>query len=94
MKKFIAYFVFLSVLTSCNVTETIVITEDDLGEFLMSYDMGEMITQMKSQMGGGSDDSEKKEKSKVMETTIVFAELMEIFKDSISALPKNKQQDF
>ncbi|TCK65264.1 hypothetical protein DFQ05_2481 [Winogradskyella wandonensis] len=90
MKKLIVILTFLSFLTSCNVTETIVFNEDGSGEFISSFDMGEMMAQMKA-MGG---DTEKKEKGKVMDTTMVFADMMEIYKDSIAALPEDKQATF
>ncbi len=51
--------------------------------------MGEFMKQMKSQMGGG-DSSEEKE-GKVMDTTIVFKDIMETYKDSVAALPEDKR---
>ncbi|RZN82233.1 MAG: hypothetical protein EVB11_09030 [Winogradskyella sp.] len=91
MKNFIACLVFLSLLTSCNVTETVVFTEDGSGEFLVSYDMSEIMAQMEDAMGGGADDSEKKEPGEVMDTTMVFADIMETYKDSVAALPEEQR---
>ncbi|MBT8246020.1 MAG: hypothetical protein HKP48_01125 [Winogradskyella sp.] len=91
MKKLIACLAFLSLLTSCNVTETIVFTEDGSGEFLMTYDMGEMLTQMKETMGGGNDNLEKKEPGKVIDTTMIFADIMKVYKDSVAALPEEQR---
>jgi len=91
MKKIIAYLVFLSLLTSCNVTETVVFTEDGSGEFLVSYDMGEMMAKMKDALGGGNDTSEEKKSGEVMDTTMVFADIMETYKDSVAALPEEQR---
>jgi hypothetical protein len=91
MKKLIACLAFLSLLTSCNVTETIVFTEDGSGEFLVSYDMGEMMTQMKETMGGSTDSTEKKEAGEVFDTTMIFADIMEVYKDSVAALPEEQR---
>ncbi|GGI55702.1 hypothetical protein [Winogradskyella haliclonae] len=91
MKKIIACLVFLSLLTSCNVTETVVFTEDGSGEFLVSYDMTEMMAKMKETMGGDTDVSEEKKPGEVMDTTMVFADIMEIYKDSVAALPEEQR---
>ncbi|SHH03422.1 hypothetical protein [Winogradskyella jejuensis] len=90
MKKLIVILSFLSFLTSCDVTETIVFNQDGSGEFISTFDMGEMMAQMKA-MGG---DTENKEKGKVMDTTMIFADMMETYKDSIAALPEDKQATF
>lgn len=91
MKKIIVCLAFLGLLSSCNVTETITFAEDGSGEFLVSYDMGEMMAQLKNTMGEGSDDSEKKEPGKVMDTTMVFADIMETYKDSVANLSEDKK---
>ena len=78
---------------SCNVTESIVINEDNSGEFYMGYDMAKVMTEMGDAFGGGekSEDSEEKEKGKVMDTIMVFSEIMETYKDSVAALPEDKR---
>lgn len=89
MKKVIVCLVFLGLLSSCNVTETIVFNEDGSGEFLVGYDMGEMMKQLKDTMGDSEaeaiddDGSDKKEQKKVMDTTMIFADLIKTYKDSI-----------
>lgn len=77
-------------LTSCTVKEKIVFNEDGTGNYLLSYDMGNMMKEMKGAMGGGTTDTNEKE-SKVMDTTMVFREIMETYKDSVAALSEEKQ---
>ncbi|RNC87620.1 MAG: hypothetical protein ED556_00040 [Winogradskyella sp.] len=90
MKKLLGVLVLLGFLSSCNVTETIVFTEDGSGDFLVTYDMTQMMSQMK-ELGMNTDSSEKKEGKEVMDTTMVFAEIMENHKDSIAALPEEQR---
>lgn len=75
-------------LSSCNVTESIVFKEDGSGKFLVSYDMGEAMKAMSEAMSGGHMEMQKS--GKTMDTTMVFADIMEIYKDSVSALPEDK----
>lgn len=77
-------------LTSCTVKEKIVFNEDGTGNFILSYDMGNLMKEMKNAMGGGANDTKEK-KSKVMDTTMVFSEIMETYKDSVAALPEEKR---
>jgi hypothetical protein len=91
MKKIILLFTLACFLTSCNVTESIVFNDNGSGEFLVTYEMGDAVTAMTEAMGGKKSDSEKKEKGEVMDTTMVFAEIMETYKDSIAALPEQKR---
>lgn len=90
MKKLILLLTMACFLTSCNITETVVFTEDGSGEFLVSYDMGEAMKKMKENFGGESEDEEK-EAGEIMDTTMVFADLMEMEKDSIAALPEENR---
>lgn len=91
MKRLLLLFVFACFLTSCNVTESIVFNEDGSGQFLITYEMGEAMKAFEESMGGGKSDSESKEKGEVMDTTMVFAEIMETYKDSVAALPEDKR---
>lgn len=91
MKKIILLFTLVCFLSSCNVTESIVFNENGSGQFLISYEMGDAVTAMTNAMGGEKPDSEKKEGEKVMDTTMVFADIMETYKDSIAALPEEKK---
>lgn len=91
MKKIILLLVVTCFLTSCNVTESIVFNENGSGQFLVTYEMGEAMKAMTEAMGGEKPDSEKKEKGEMMDTTMVFADIMETYKDSVAALPKEKR---
>lgn len=91
MKKIILLFALACFLTSCNVTESIVFNENGSGQFLITYEMGEAMKAMNEAMGGEESDPEKKEKGEVMDTIIVFADIMETYKDSVAALPEEKR---
>lgn len=91
MRKIILLFALACFLTSCNVTESIVFNDGQSGQYLVTYQMGDAMKVFTEQMGGSSTDSENKEKGEVMDTTMVFADLMETYKDSIAALPEEKR---
>lgn len=91
MKKIILLLTAVCFLTSCNVTESIVFNDDGSGQFLITYEMGEAMKAMTEAMGGGDADSEKKEGGEIMDTTMVFADIMETYKDSVAALPPEKR---
>ncbi|MBC3847535.1 hypothetical protein H8K90_14150 [Winogradskyella echinorum] len=91
MKKFILLFAMVCFLTSCNVTESIVFNENGSGQFLITYEMGEAMKVFEQSMGGGKSDSEKEEGGETMDTTMVFADIMETYKDSVAALPEEKR---
>ena len=81
MKKLFLLFALSLFLTSCNVTESIVFDDGQSGQFLVTYEMGDAMKAFKEQMGGGAANSDKKGQSEVMDTTMVFADIMEIYKD-------------
>ena len=96
MKRFWTLIFGVTVLTfnSCAVTESIVFNEDNSGEFLVSYDMGQVMSQMGDMFNEGgesADGVEKEKKGKVMDTMMVFSEIMETYKDSIAALSEEKR---
>ena len=91
MKNFLLLFALVCFLTSCNVTESIVFNDGQSGQYLITYEMGDAMKTFSEKMGGGSTDSENKEKGEVMDTTMVFADMMETYKDSIAALPEEKR---
>lgn len=91
MKKIILLLTVVCFLTSCNVTESIVFNENGSGQFLITYEMGEAMKAMTDAMGGEKADSEKKKGGEVMDTTMVFADIMETYKDSVAALPEEKR---
>ncbi len=79
--------------SSCTVKESIVFNEDGSGNFLVNYDMTSVMSQMKDAFSEGDDSTSTNEKkpSKVVDTLMVFSEIMETYKDSISALPEEKR---
>jgi len=90
MNKVITLLLLALCLFNCKVKETIVFEEDGSGKFLVSYDMSEMLEQMKQTMGGV--DSENSKEKKVMDTTMVFNDMMEEFKDSIASLSTEERK--
>lgn len=90
MRKVFLVIVFACFIASCNVTESIIFNQDGSGEFLATYEMGEAIKAMSVAMGG-DENKEKKEGGEIMDTTIVFADIMETYKDSVAALPEEKR---
>ncbi len=79
--------------SSCTVKESIVFNEDGSGDFLISYDMASVMSQMKGAFSEGDDStsSDEKKASEVVDTLMVFSEIMETYKDSVSALPEDKR---
>ena len=90
MKKVILLVILACFIASCNVTESIVFNQDGSGQFLATYEMGDAIKAMSKAMGG-EESNEKKEGGEIMDTTIVFADIMETYKDSVAALPEDKR---
>lgn len=91
MKKLFLLFALTLFLTSCNVTESIVFDDGQSGQFLVTYQMGDAMKAFTEQMDGGAANSDKKGKGEVMDTTMVFADIMETYKDSVAALPEDKR---
>ncbi|WP_178989946.1 hypothetical protein [Winogradskyella schleiferi] len=79
---------FAVLLTNCQFSENIYINEDGSGKMKFSLDASEMM-QMVSEMGDGksSEDLEK-----AMDSTIVFKDFIEEYKDSIATLSQEEQQ--
>lgn len=80
--------VSLMMLTSCQFSENIHINEDGSGTMNFSMDASEMMGMM-SQMGEGDAANGM---DKAMDSTIVFKDIMEDYKDSIAALPIEEQK--
>lgn len=89
MKNILVLVSLVCFLSSCNVTESIVFNENGSGRFLVSYEMGEAMQAMSEVMGGA--DFKKEKPTKTMDTTMVFADIMETYKDSVAALPEDKR---
>lgn len=90
MKKITELFIVLitiTTLTSCQFTERININEDGSGKYSLEMDMSAMMSAMK-QMG---DSIKPNEEMKVLDTVILFKDILEEKKDSISQLSKEDQ---
>ena len=91
MKKltnFIILFITLITLTSCQFTERIHINENGSGVYSLEMDMSAMMGAMK-QMG---DSIETTEDMKVIDTIILFKDIIAEKKDSIAKLTKEEQE--
>lgn len=81
--------IFLSFFTmSCSVSESIVFNEHMGGMFKSTFDMSQILA-ITNESGMRSEDEKP---SKAIDTTIVFNQLLEQYKDSIGALPMDKQK--
>lgn len=93
MKKTILLLVGLSMLFfNCTVKEKIVFNDDYSGTYLVNFDMSPFMKAFEESMGGNqtTDTNEEKE-YEVIDTVMVFADIMEMYKDSISQLPEEKR---
>lgn len=73
---------------SCSVTENIVFNEHMGGKYQSTFDLSQVLT-----MANESSPRTGEEKTaQAIDTTIVFNQFMEIYKDSIATLPLEKQQ--
>ena len=92
MKKLFYFIAFSLLLTSCNFTEEISFKEDGSGEFLMNYDMSEVMKTLEGMgMGKKADTSEVQKKKQKMDSTIYFRDMLVEKADSISKLPQDEQ---
>ncbi|MGY0391855.1 hypothetical protein ACW5R3_04715 [Bizionia sp. KMM 8389] len=91
MSRFYVLFICLLTLifSSCNFTEEITFKPDGSGEFIMHYDMSEVMGMLK-EMGGESSEDENKEKQK-LDSVVYFKDLLSEKADSISQLPQAEQ---
>lgn len=90
MKRLILLLFSLSVFTSCNFTEEITFNDDGSGEFIMSYDMSEVIKTLEKEMGGGQKE-EGKEKVK-LDSVVYFKDMLVEKADSIATLSIEEQK--
>ena len=90
MKRLFFLLLSLSILTSCNFTEEITFNEDGSGEFIMSYDMSEVMKTLEEEMGG-NEPKEAKEKVKI-DSVVYFKDLLVVKADSIATLPVEEQK--
>ena len=90
MKRIILVLFSLSILTSCNFTEEITFNEDGSGEFLMRYDMSEVMKKMEQEMGGGQNKEEKEQVK--LDSVVYFKDMLVEKADSIATLPVEEQE--
>ena len=90
MKQFLLLIVCAFLLTSCNFTEELTLNEDGSGEFVMSYDMSEVMKTLE-EMGGGKKNNEDKEKVKI-DSVVYFKDMLVEKADSIAQLPQEEQE--
>ena len=83
-------FIFLALVAllcvSCNISERIVFNDDMSGQYESAFDMSS-IMKLANQAAPKDPDKEYK----VMDTLMVFSEIMETYKDSISQLSVEEQ---
>ncbi|RKE92015.1 hypothetical protein [Ichthyenterobacterium magnum] len=89
MKKFVFLLVTACFFMSCNFTEEITFNEDGSGEFVMTYDLSEVMTKMKEM---GMDNSKEDKEPQKMDSILYFKDLLREKADSISTLPKEEQE--
>jgi len=90
MKRILLLLFSLSLFTSCNFTEEITFNDDGSGEFVMSYDMSEVMKKLNEEMGGGQS-KEGKEKVK-MDSVVYFKDMLVEKADSIATFPIEEQE--
>ncbi|WP_196886445.1 hypothetical protein [Aureivirga sp. CE67] len=81
MRKLLLLLSLSLLLVSCNIKERIVFNDDMSGDYEVSMDMSPILSISKN-MGGGTNSDSKKKKEKI-DTTIVFDDFLELYKDSI-----------
>ncbi|GAA4236279.1 hypothetical protein GCM10022291_20250 [Postechiella marina] len=85
----ILFFIFLLIFVSCTVKETIVFNNDGTGNYLISYNMANAMKQMQGVLS--QPNTKGNNKGKVVDTLVVFKEIIETYKDSVAALPEEKR---
>jgi hypothetical protein len=75
-------------LTSCNVTESIVFNEQMGGTYKTTFDFSSMLAMANE----GRPENIEREVKEVIDTTIVFNDFFVQYKDSIATLPTEKQK--
>ncbi|MCD6544077.1 MAG: hypothetical protein J7K34_06170 [Flavobacteriaceae bacterium] len=88
IKNLIVILISVITLTSCQFTERIHINENGSGVYSLEMDMSAMMGAMK-QMG---DSLKTNEDTKVIDTVILFKDILAEKKDSISKLSKEEQE--
>lgn len=82
MRKILPLLIMVLAVSSCTIKEKMIVNQDNTGEFVMTFDMSEIMKQYPS----GGENPQK------MDTTMVFKDIIEENKDSVAALPKDKRE--
>lgn len=96
--NYIVLLVFVLSLTSCSITEKMIINEDGTGKFSYEIDGSKMMSMMGSALKDDSSPKKKKkgkkesEVKKRIDSTFTFKELYADKKDSIAKLPLAEQE--
>ncbi|REG88781.1 hypothetical protein [Winogradskyella sediminis] len=83
IKNLIILFVIATFFTSCSVTESIVFNNDMSGEYRSSFDLTPLMNYASENSPGANEAFMNEEK---VDTTVVFNDLFENYKDSIATL--------
>ncbi len=94
--KFLLLLLFVGSLTSCSITEKMIVNENGNGKFAYEIDGSKMMSMMGSAFKAEAkkDKKGKKDlkKSKDIDSTFTFRELFAAKKDSIAKLPAEQQE--
>jgi len=96
--KLLALLAFVFLLTSCSITEKMIINEDGSGKFSYEIDGSKMMSMMGSAFKEETTTKEKKKGKKesnvkkAMDSTFTFKELFADKQDSIAKLPLAEQE--
>lgn len=96
--KLMAFLGFVISLTSCSITEKMIIKEDGTGKFSYEIDGSKMMSMMGSAMKDEGSSKKKKKTNKdsvakkVIDSTFTFKELYADKQDSIAKLPLAEQE--
>lgn len=88
MKHMLTFICLSFLVMSCSISESIVFNEQMGGVYKSTFDMSQILAITKE--GNVKNDDETP--SKVIDTTLVFNQFLEQYKDSISSLPKDEQK--
>lgn len=96
--KYVALLLFLVSLSSCSITEKMIINEDGTGKFSYEIDGSKMMSMMGSAMRDEGSSKKKKKNNKesvakkLIDSTFTFKEMFVGKQDSIAKLPLAEQE--
>ncbi len=93
MKNVFLLLIAVCMFTSCNFTEEITFKEDGSGEFMMSYDMSEVMKTMLEMEANRTGNNEKEKKKKSIDSVVYFKEMLAEKADSIATLSEEEQKE-